>query len=58
MKKDNCVCCGKETPYDIDCHIDLRYYYIEGAGQLCRDCYERLYEKNNELTIKSFWLWL
>lgn len=40
MKKDTCVMCGVETPYDYETHIDLRYGYVEGAGQLCKDCYE------------------
>lgn len=44
-KKDICVNCEKETQYDIDCHIDYRSYYIEGAGQLCKECYEKIYDK-------------
>jgi len=35
---EKCVCCGKDTPYSKSTPIDLRDYYIEGAGQLCRDC--------------------
>lgn len=38
-KKDVCVLCGKETPYDRKTHIDLRTYYVEGCGQLCRECW-------------------
>ena len=34
-----CVSCGDETPYTIDTHIDFRYGYVEGIGQLCRICY-------------------
>tara|TARA_R110002020_G_scaffold11126_3_gene42250 strand:- start:174 stop:488 length:315 start_codon:yes stop_codon:yes gene_type:complete len=37
--KDSCVICGAETKYDEFEHIDLRYFYVEGAGQLCPDCY-------------------
>jgi hypothetical protein len=33
--KDLCLTCGKETPYTVDTHIDLRLGYIEGAGQHC-----------------------
>jgi hypothetical protein len=36
--KDKCIMCGKETPYDVHTHIDMRIGYVEGAGQLCRDC--------------------
>jgi hypothetical protein len=39
-EKDNCVLCGRETPYYKDEHIDTRYHYIEGAGQLCKECCE------------------
>ena len=41
MAKDTCIMCGDETPYDYEIHIDLRYGYVEGAGQLCKECYER-----------------
>jgi hypothetical protein len=33
--KDNCVICGKESPYHRNTHIDLRIGYVEGAGQGC-----------------------
>ena len=33
--------CGVETPYDFETHIDMRIGYIEGAGQLCPNCYSR-----------------
>lgn len=39
MAKDKCVMCGEETPYEQTVHIDYRAGYIEGAGQLCNDCY-------------------
>ena len=32
---DKCILCGEESPYTIDTHIDLRYGYVEGAGQGC-----------------------
>lgn len=41
--KDKCVMCGKETKYDVDEHVDNRLYYIEGAGQLCEECYKSVY---------------
>ncbi len=47
-KKDTCVNCEKETQYDIDCHIDYRFHYIEGAGQLCKECYEKIYEGSSK----------
>lgn len=33
--KDLCVLCGKESPYLVSTHIDLRIGYVEGAGQGC-----------------------
>jgi hypothetical protein len=45
-EKDNCVSCGKETPYLKITHIDYRAYYVEGAGQLCKTCYLNIYNKN------------
>lgn len=38
--RDKCVICGKETPYTIETHIDFRLYYVEGCGQLCKECWE------------------
>ena len=38
-KKDKCVMCGEKTPYDNYTHVDLREHYVEGAGQLCSECW-------------------
>jgi hypothetical protein len=38
MAKETCVMCGKETPYDINDHVDMRFGYVEGLGQTCKDC--------------------
>jgi hypothetical protein len=43
-KKDKCVMCGEETPYTKDIPVNLRHYYVDGGGQLCRDCYEYIYK--------------
>jgi hypothetical protein len=42
-KKDKCVMCGVKTEYDIWTHIDLRFSYVEGCGQMCKPCYVRIY---------------
>ena len=47
-KKDKCVSCDTETQYDEFDHIDSRYFYIEGCGQLCYDCFNEIYLKKNE----------
>jgi hypothetical protein len=38
---DTCVCCNVETNEPRDKHIDFRYHYIEGVGQLCSKCAEK-----------------
>ena len=43
MEKEKCVMCEKETNENVDTHIDYRFYYVDGAGQLCKDCYEDVY---------------
>ena len=35
---EHCVICGAETPYRFNEHIDYRFNYVEGAGQLCSEC--------------------
>jgi hypothetical protein len=44
--KDKCVSCGEDTTYDREEHIDFRIGYIEGAGQLCLECYDKIYVKS------------
>ena len=39
---DLCVSCSTKTAYKTEAHIDARRNYIEGAGQLCGNCYETL----------------
>jgi len=42
-EKDKCVACDKDTPYSKDVNIDLRTCYVEGAGQLCENCWDDIY---------------
>ena len=46
---DTCVLCGNETPYTRSTHIDYRYGYVEGCGQLCKSCYDRGTERQQLL---------
>ena len=46
LQFDLCVLCERETPYLIKDHIDQRNYYIEGAGQLCEECFHRIYDND------------
>lgn len=43
--KEKCVVCDCETQFDINEHIDFRMGYIEGVGQLCLNCYDKIYIK-------------
>lgn len=45
--KDLCVRCGKETEYDIYTPIELRRFFVEGSGQLCPECWSRLWPGDN-----------
>ena len=41
--RELCIRCGKPTPYDINTPITIRRYFVEGAGQLCDECFHILY---------------
>jgi hypothetical protein len=45
VEMDKCVYCDKETKYPKHMHIDFRMHYVEGAGQLCEECYDKIYVK-------------
>lgn len=47
MEKEKCVLCGEETPYHPSVHIDYRYGYVEGAGQMCNKCYNKGTERRH-----------
>lgn len=38
-----CVRCGKTTEYEINTPTVVRPYYVEGAGQLCAECWKKVY---------------
>ena len=46
-KYDKCVICNTETEYEEFDHVDKRYFYVEGAGQLCPKCHNHIYERKN-----------
>lgn len=47
-KHERCVLCGKMTGYTKDKLISERKNYIDGSGQLCRDCYYEIYTKKRD----------
>ena len=51
--KDECVNCKRETLYSKVTHIDFRLGYVEGAGQLCLDCYGVIYGLSPKLQGKE-----
>lgn len=40
---ERCAMCGKVTDVSADTPIEMRSCYVEGAGQLCRDCWAEIY---------------
>lgn len=38
---ETCIICGAKTNVLISTHIDYRYGYVEGAGQCCKECYDK-----------------
>ena len=48
---EKCIMCNAETTVLKTTHIDFRYGYVDGAGQLCRDCYIK--EDRNLITINN-----
>jgi len=40
---EKCVICGVDTKVPVDEHINKRDFYVEGAGQLCQNCYNKVY---------------
>lgn len=48
METEKCVMCGKDTEIKKGLNIDLRYHYVEGAGQLCKECYDKQISRNKE----------
>lgn len=40
---ERCVLCGKLTGVSRDTPIREREYYVEAAGQLCAECFSKIY---------------
>ena len=45
IEYDRCNLCGIETKYTRETHIINRAHYVEGAGQLCSDCWNKTYKE-------------
>ena len=42
-EKETCIICKEITDVDTNLSINYRYFYVEGAGQLCEKCYNKTY---------------
>lgn len=52
-KYEKCACCHKRLNILKSEEIEFRPFYIEGAGQLCYECYHELYTENFIVTVKK-----
>ena len=54
---EQCILCGVETTTLKTTHVDFRTGYIEGAGQLCRECYMKGSSEGREhISIPKHWV--
>ena len=45
IETDLCVSCEDDTNVPVNLSVDQRPHYVEGSGQLCITCYNKLYKK-------------
>lgn len=53
-ENDLCVLCGKDSGINKSTHVDFRYHYVEGAGQLCSECYNVAQEREMVCVPKNY----
>ncbi len=46
--KEQCVLCKKELEVLTTTPIQERRFYIKGAGQLCKECYSKIYNQKED----------
>lgn len=44
-QNEKCIVCNVETDVPRSMHVDFRNNYVDGAGQLCRQCASDINEK-------------
>ena len=42
-ERERCVVCGKDTGYTFSTLIQNRQFYVEGVGQVCKQCFVEIY---------------
>ncbi len=56
LETEKCISCGRDTGIFINTHVDFRKNYVEGAGQLCSECfiktYKEVHKKNDSVDTK------
>ena len=52
MKTEKCVNCKEDTGVLVNEHIDKRHCYVEGVGQLCKDCWNKIYFDVRSWSVK------
>lgn len=48
ISKDKCVYCGKDSEHPKTQNINARNYYVEGVGQLCGRCHNKIYKNKKK----------
>lgn len=43
-----CVCCHKKLDIPVSTPVEFRDFYVDGAGQLCYDCYQEIYGRTGK----------
>ena len=51
MNRETCITCKNETPYHISTDIEYRSHYVEGAGQLCKDCWDEYFNNDDNVLM-------
>jgi len=45
---EKCVSCGVITDIHKNTDVNYRFYYVEGGGQLCKKCFDRVFSDENQ----------
>jgi Zn ribbon nucleic-acid-binding protein len=48
IETEKCVSCGIDTKISVSLNVEVRSFYVDGAGQLCPDCYKKTFDKQEK----------
>lgn len=54
VETEKCVLCNNDTGVPVSTHVDYRSFYVEGAGQLCKKCYESTNDRDLVTVPRSY----